>query len=152
MDRRVIRFESDPALDHMEIVVRAPVRDEAAEELLMQLSGAQADTVTVFDGYGTVRTLAAKEIVSAAMEGKLVRVVTENDSWYTRRTLQSMESALEGGRFLRISRNELVNLDKVLRYDFTIAGALRLELAGGRETWASRRCIPDIRKRLKGGK
>lgn len=152
MDRRVIRFESDPALDHMEIVVRAPVRDEAAEELLMQLSGAQADTVTVFDGYGTVRTLAAKEIVSAAMEGKLVRVVTENDSWYTRRTLQSMESALEGGRFLRISRNELVNLDKVLRYDFTIAGTLRLELAGGRETWASRRCIPDIRKRLKGGK
>ena len=152
MDRRVIRFESDPALDHMEIVVRAPVRDEAAEELLMQLSGAQTDTVTVFDGYGTVRTLAAKEIVSAAMEGKLVRVVTENDSWYTRRTLQSMESALEGGRFLRISRNELVNLDKVLRYDFTIAGTLRLELAGGRETWASRRCIPDIRKRLKGGK
>ena len=152
MDRRVIRFESDPALDHMEIVVRAPVRDEAAEELLMQLSGAQTDTVTVFDGYGTVRTLAAEEIVSAAMEGKLVRVVTEKDSWYTRRTLQSMESALEGGRFVRISRNELVNLDKVLRYDFTIAGTLRLELAGGRETWASRRCIPDIRKRLREGK
>ena len=45
---------------------------------------------------------------------------------------------------------EIVNLDKVLRYDFTLAGTLRLELTGGIETWASRRCIPVIRKRLQG--
>jgi ribose/xylose/arabinose/galactoside ABC-type transport system permease subunit len=33
---------------------------------------------------------------------------------------------------------------------FTISGTLRLELEGGMETWASRRCIPEIRRRLKG--
>ncbi len=32
----------------------------------------------------------------------------------------------------------------------TISGTLRLELEGGMETWASRRCIPEIRRRLKG--
>ncbi|MBQ9923801.1 MAG: LytTR family transcriptional regulator DNA-binding domain-containing protein [Clostridia bacterium] len=120
-------------------------------ELLNQLAGPEAEAVVVFDGYGNVQTLNASEIVSASMEGKLVHVVTETGSWYTRRTLQSMETVLEGGRFVRISRYELVNLDKVQRYDFTIAGKLRLELVGGMETWASRRCIPDIRKRLKGG-
>ena len=80
----------------------------------------------------------------------MVHVVTSNGSWYTRRTLQSLESDLAGRRFVRISRHELVNLDKVVRYDFTIAGSLRLELVGGMETWASRRCIPDIRRRLQG--
>ncbi len=151
MLRRDIRFESDPSLDHVEIVVRAPVQDEEMSELLEQLSGAQTNAVTVFDGFGNVQPLPASEIVSAAVEGRLVHVVTETGSWYTRRTLQSMETALEGGRFVRISRYELVNLDKVQRYDFTITGTLRLELVGGMETWASRRCIPDIRKRLKGG-
>ena len=57
---------------------------------------------------------------------------------------------LDKKHFLRISRFEIVNLNKVLRYDFTLAGTLRLELAGGIETWASRRCIPAIRKRLLG--
>ncbi len=151
MPWRDIRFESDPSLDHMEIVVRASSQDEEVMELLNQLAGPEAEAVVVFDGYGNVQTLNASEIVSASMEGKLVHVVTETGSWYTRRTLQSMETVLEGSRFVRISRYELVNLDKVQRYDFTIAGKLRLELVGGMETWASRRCIPDIRKRLKGG-
>ena len=151
MLRRNIRFESDPSLDHLEIVVRGPAQNEEVTELLQELSGSTPDAVTVFDGYGNVQTLNATDIVSASMEGKLVHVVTENDSWYTRRTLQSLETILEGGRFVRISRYELVNLDKVVRFDFTIAGTLRLELVGGMETWASRRCIPDIRKRLKGG-
>ncbi len=151
MNRRDIRFESDPSLDHLEIIVRAPVQSEEVLELMDQLSSAQPDAITVFDGYGNIQALAAADIVSVATEGKLVHVITEKGSWYTRRTLQSMENALEGSRFVRISRYELVNLDKVQRYDFTIAGTLRLELVGGMETWASRRCIPDIRKRLKGG-
>ena len=49
-----------------------------------------------------------------------------------------------------IKKFQIVNLAKVRRYDFTVAGTLRLELAGGMETWASRRCIPEIRRRLKG--
>ena len=79
-----------------------------------------------------------------------MRIITGDGSWYTRQTLQSLENMLDKNHFLRISRFEIVNLNKVLRYDFTLAGTLRLELAGGIETWASRRCIPAIRKRLLG--
>ncbi len=150
--KRIVRFESDPSLSHVDILVRAPVQDEEVSRLLEQLAGPAPNTVTVFDGLGNIRALSPEDIVSASMEGKLIHVVTEDGSWYTRRTLQSMESALEGAQFVRISRYELVNLNKVLRYDFTIAGTLRLELVGGMETWASRRCISDIRKRLKGRK
>ena len=131
------------------MLVRAPAEDGEVAALL-ELLGAPPDTVTVFDGSGLIRALAADQIVSASVDGKLVNIVTEDGSWYTRRTLQSLEDALDARRFLRVSRYEIVNLTKVQRYDFTVAGTLRLELAGGMETWASRRCIPEIRRRLKG--
>lgn len=145
-----VRFEPDPTLTHIDVVVRAPERDAEVEALLDRLSDRPPDTLAVFDGGGSLRALPAGEIILASVDGKLVNIVTEDGSWYTRRTLQSLEEELDERRFLRISRYELVNLDKVLRYDFTLAGTLRLELQGGMETWASRRCIPAIRRRLLG--
>ena len=149
MKERSVRFELDPSLGGIEVLIRAPAED-AETAALLELLGAPPDTVTVFDGSGLIRALAADQIVSASVDGKLVNIVTEDGSWYTRRTLQSLEDALDARRFLRVSRYEIVNLAKVRRYDFTVAGTLRLELAGGMETWASRRCIPEIRRRLKG--
>ena len=148
MKQRSVRFEADLSLDHVEVVIRAPAQDEEVTALLEQLDSQAVNTVTAFDGFGRMRTISPGAIISASVDGKLVHIVTADGSWFTRRTLQSLENSLDSQRFVRVSRYELVNLDKVLRYDFTIAGTLRLELAGGTETWASRRCIPDIRKRL----
>ena len=150
MAKITIRFEPDPALDHIDVLIRAREQDAEVTALMERLSGQTPDTITVFDGLGNFRTLSQESILSAFAERKLVTIVTEDGSWYTRRTLQNLEETLDKSRFLRVSRHEIVNLDKVLRYDFTITGTLRLELAGGLETWASRRCIPAIRKRLLG--
>ena len=150
MDKLSVRFERDPSLDHIDVVVRAPEQDAAVTELMDKLSGNPPDTLTVFDCYGNIRSLRAEDIILASVDGKLVNVVTADGSWYTRRTLQSLEEELDPRRFVRISRYELVNIGKVVRFDFTIGGTLRLELMGGMETWASRRCIPAIRRRLTG--
>ena len=150
MREKKVRLELDPALEGIEVLIRAPEEDGEVSALLELLGVQPPDTITVFDANGLIRTLPADQIVSASVDGKLVNIVTEDGSWYTRRTLQSLEDALDERRFLRVSRYEIVNLAKVRRYDFTVAGTLRLELAGGMETWASRRCIPEIRRRLKG--
>lgn len=150
MKKYIVRFERDPSLRQIEVVFRAPEQDAAVTELMSRLSGGPPDTLTVFDGYGGVRTVTPEEIILASVEGKLVNIVTADGSWFTRQTLQSLEAALDKRRFMRISRYELVNLDQVLRYDFTVAGTLRIELTGGMETWASRRCIPQIRRKLTG--
>lgn len=150
MKKIKLRFEADPSLAHIEVLFRAASQDEEVTALMEQLAGHPPDLLTVFDGYGNIRTLPEREVVLASVDGKLVNIVTENGSWYTRRSLQSLEEALDQRWFIRVSRYELVNLEKVRRYDFTLAGTLRLELAGGLETWASRRCIPLIRKRLMG--
>ena len=150
MKRITLRFEPDPKLDHIDVVIRAASRDEEVAALMARLSEPPSGSFTVFDGLGSLRTLSPESIILASVEGKLVHIITGDGSWYTRQTLQSLEDMLDRKHFLRISRFEIVNLNKVLRYDFTLAGTLRLELAGGLETWASRRCIPAIRKRLLG--
>lgn len=150
MTKITVSFEPDSSLDHIDVVIRAREQDAEVTALMERLSGQPPDTITVFDGYGNFRTLSQESILSASAEGKLVNIITENGSWYTRRTLQNLEETLDKTRFLRVSRHEIVNLDKVVRYDFTLAGTLRLVLVGGVETWASRRSIPAIRKRLLG--
>ena len=150
MKKYNIRFERDPSLSEIDIVIRAPEKDDTVTALMEKLSVLPPDTLTVFHGNGNVRSIRPEEIILASVEGKLLNLVTANGSWFTRQTLQSLEAALDKQRFVRISRYELANLDHVVRYDFTMAGTLRIELSGGMETWASRRCIPAIRRRLSG--
>ena len=145
-----ISFERDTALEEIEVLIRASERSEEVERLMVRLSGCPPDTLTVTDADGALRRIPEHEIVSVSVTGKQAQIVTEEGSFTARQSLQSIESALDAQRFVRISRYELVNLDKVLKYDFTLGGTLRLELAGGMETWASRRCIPAIRARLNG--
>ena len=145
-----VRFEPDPSLDHIDVLIRAPEQDKAVTELMERISGHIPDKLTVFDGNGNVRKLDEKNIILASVDGKLVDLITKEGVWYTRQTLQSLEEILDKQKFVRISRYEIVNLEKVIQYDFTVAGTLRIELSGGMETWASRRCIPEIRRRLTG--
>lgn len=150
MKKLNIRFERSPSLSQIEVVIRAPEQDEAVMELMSRISGEPPDMLMAFDGYGKVCAIKTEEIISASADGRLVSLVTKDGRWFTRLTLQSLEETLDSRWFQRISRFEIINLNHVLQYDFTVAGTLRIELTGGMETWASRRCIPAIRQRLMG--
>ncbi len=150
MKKVSVRFEPDPSLNGIEVLIRAPERDDSVSELIDRISGDRSGALNVFDGYGAIRTIRTREIISVSSGGKLTSVVTADGGWFTRKTLQWLEAELDPQIFVRISRFEIINIEKVERYDFTIAGTLRIELAGGIETWASRRCIPAIRRRLTG--
>ena len=145
-----VRFEKDPSLNQIEIVLRAPEQDEYVSELLQRLSDTPSDTLTAYDKNGNLRVLEIEDIVSVSVIKKVVTILTETGVYTTRKSLQSLEMELNPLLFIRISRYELVNIQKIVRYDFTLPGTLKLELKGGAETWASRRCIPQIRQRLSG--
>lgn len=145
-----MRFERDPSLDHVDIIFRAPEQDDSVLKLMETLSNYSSDSFEIVDEKGNIRKILQDEIISVSVSGKIVKFITENGKWSTRQTLQSIEALLDEQHFIRISRYEIINLDKVLRYDFTVAGILRIELAGGIETWASRRSIPLIRRKLAG--
>ena len=145
-----IRFEQDASLDHIDVVIRAPDQDDSVTDLINRISARPPDMLTAYDENGNVRKLDQKKIVLASVNGKVVDLITDDGIWHIRQTLQNLEDNLDKQRFVRISRYEMVNVEKILKYDFTVAGTLRIELTGGMETWASRRCIPAIRRRLTG--
>ena len=145
-----IRFEQDASLDHIDVVIRAPDQDDSVTDLINRISARPPDMLTAYDENGNVRKLDQKKIVLASVNGKVVDLITDDGIWHIRQTLQNLEDNLDKQRFVRISRYEIVNVEKILKYDFTVAGTLRIELTGGMETWASRRCIPAIRRRLTG--
>ena len=146
--RITVSFEEDPAAEGIEVCIRAKERSEDIDALIASISGLSQELITVIDDSGAFVSIPPFDIVSVSVDGKVLRIVTEEGRYTVRQTLQSLESRLEPQGFVRISRYELVNLDKVIKFDFTLGGTLRLELAGGMETWASRRNIPAIRKKL----
>lgn len=150
MKRINVRFERDPSLAQIEVLVRASERDGTVTALIERLSGQPPDLLKVTDTGGARLELVTGDIIAATVRDKLTVLTTEHGQYTVRQSLQSMEGILLQGRFLRISRHELINMDKIERYDFTVSGTLRLELAGDMETWASRRFIPIIRRWLNG--
>ena len=145
-----VRFERDRTLEHIDVVIRADSRDAAVTRLIEQISGEPPDTLNVTNTDGTLLRLVTDDVISASVSDKLTLLLTEDGRHIVRQPLQSIEGALDGQQFLRISRHELINVDKIEQYEFSANGTLRLVLSGGIETWASRRCIPAIRARLKG--
>lgn len=73
------------------------------------------------------------------------------DVLFTASEVDGQVAALNPSMFLRVSRYDIVNLQKVERFDFSVTGTLRIELADGQETWASRRFVPAVKERLKKG-
>ncbi len=145
-----IRFQRDPKLEETDVLIRAPERDGEVEALIRRISGEPPEGLTVTGKDGALVRLMPEKILLISMNGNLARLVTETETYTLRQTLQSIEQTLADRDFLRISRSELINMNKIEKYDFTVKGELRLELTGGIETWAARRCIPAIRARLYG--
>lgn len=148
MKKLHIRFEQDKTLDHIDVVIRASEKDADIDDLIAQLSQNEPKKLTVLDRSECPCVISEDDVISVTSDGKQVCVMTTKGFYTARQTLQNVENLLNSRLFLRISRFEIVNLAKIVKYDFTIGGTLRIEFEGGMETWASRRYIPLIREKL----
>ena len=62
--------------------------------------------------------------------------------------LYEAERRLEGGAFARISNAELINLDRVRAFDLRLTGTIVVRFADGSITYAARRYVTALKKRL----
>lgn len=147
--RRVnVRLCIDEEREDIDVLLTAPARDEQIDDLITRIEDPLAGTLVVLDAQGTWIPLAEDLIVSISADNKRLQVRTEDGSYWLRTSLQRVEGMLNPVSFLRISRYEIINLRMVRSFDFTVAGTLRIDMADGSETWASRRYISTIKSRL----
>lgn len=149
MKRIKMRFRQDKSLDYIDILICADAKDDDIETLVRRIKPDTSQQFTVLDEYDRSCVLSEDEIHYITSDAKNVRIITGQNEYRARQSMQNMEKLLSDS-FLRISRFEIINLKKVIQYDFTIGGTLRIEFENGYETWASRRYIPLIRERLSG--
>ena len=147
-DKIKVTFTEDPEACGIEVNIRANKRSKEIDALIKHISAAPQESLMVKDKSGSVVSLLPADIITVSVNDKYLRIITEKDQFSVRQTLRKFEGNLDKGKFVRISRYELVNVDKIIDLDFTLVGTLRVELAGGMETWASRRSIPIIKARL----
>ncbi len=145
-----ISFEQDAALTDIDVIVRSGELDDEVNSVIGRIKGEEEQSIQVTGKDNVIDVIPVSDIILLSVNDKQVSIITENNRFIARQPLNSIESILDPKRFVRISRYEIVNLTKVMRYDFTLGGTLRIELRGGMETWASRRCIPAVRRKLSG--
>ncbi len=101
---------------------------------------------------GKAVPLKPERLVRCFTEGGRVFAATERETYLLHLRLYELERQLSSRRFLRISNSELVNLEMVQSFDLSMAGTIRVFLAGGQQTYVSRRYVKRIKQVLKGGK
>jgi DNA-binding LytR/AlgR family response regulator len=144
-----IRFEEDKDRTDIDVVFTASEEDDQLRTLMSRVCDPLAGTLTVYDRSSSILKIAESDIVSISTRDKRLEVRTDDNAYELRMPLYEVMKVLHPGIFMQISRYEVVNLNKVKRFDFSISGQLQIEMKNGMSTWASRRFIPEIKNRLK---
>ena len=149
-DRMKVCVEIDPSCDTPEVIIKTSKQTELVEELLSAINNCvenETQRITVYDGSIT-RIISQNEIIRVYTEMRKLKVCTDKGVFENRCTLQDMEKLLESDRFLRISRFEIINMEKVAGFDISVSGTIKVLFEDGTFTWVTRRFVRDIEKRL----
>jgi DNA-binding LytR/AlgR family response regulator len=116
--------------DHMTEELNDLVRRLSGQTPQM-LAGFREDTLEILNPAEVLRIYAAS--------GK-VYAVTERGEYALRQRLYELEERLAGGRFVRSSNSEILNLGKVRSFDLSFAGTICVTLADGSHGL----CLPPL--------
>ncbi|MBQ6067819.1 MAG: LytTR family transcriptional regulator [Clostridia bacterium] len=145
-----VSFSENKSLDGIEITVCAPEKNAQVEEILARFSEKDAFLDLPTEG-GRIFRVRRDGIIRIYSQNRSNYVSVADETIRTTASVSDLAAQLNEGGFLRISRFEIINLEKVVRFDFSIAGQLKIKLEQDQTVYASRRYIPVIRDYLKGG-
>ncbi len=149
MKRVNISFKQEINKRDIDVIFRASAEDAQVRSLMDRISDPLAGSLTVYDADGSAVTIPEMSVISISTGDKKLNVVTDRGIFEVRMPLYEVIDLLHPDAFIQISRYEIINLNKVRKFDFSISGTLQIEMTGGIRTWASRRHISEIKKRLK---
>lgn len=141
-----VDFYQDKSLDEPRVVIQAPSRDQEVEELLEFISNF---TPAPISGYseGMMTRLGKHSIIRFYSKDKRVYADTTHGSFLIKSPLYVLENDLPSN-FVRISNSEIVNADKIIKLDLSLAGTIRIYMEGDIESRVSRRFVSKVKEAL----
>ncbi len=145
-----VRFREDSTLNKIEVLISAPEKNAQVEDLLAHFSGKEKYLDLPTEG-GRIFRVRTDSIIRIYSQNRSNYVCVSDETIRTTASVNELSQKLDAGGFLRISRFEIINLEKAVHFDFSIAGQLKIRLEEDQTVYASRRYISVIRNYLKGG-
>ena len=79
---------------------------------------------------------------------KLMVQTAAGETYEARSTLKDLEMALDEERFVKISRFEVINMERVAGFDVSVSGTIRVTFEDGMTSWVARRYVRAIEQKL----
>ncbi len=145
-----IEIQIDPECHDPVILIRTDRKTQQVEDIVHAIESCTDSGYPLVAGYRDNETelLSQRDIIRVYAEARKVRICTGEGVYDSRRTLAWMETVLNSDRFVRISRFEIVNIRKIARFDFSMAGTVHIVFDDGSVTWAARRYVRAIQQML----
>ena len=145
-----IDIQIDPSCAEPKVIIRAERMTPEIDNIVHAIESATNNAYPIVTAYSgdTMVLLSQREIIRVYLENRKLIAWTDRGGFVARGTLAEMEAVLDRGRFLRISRSELINLYRVSSFDFSLSGTIQVRFDDGSVSWVARRYVRAIQKTL----
>ena len=133
------------------ITIRTKEKSKLVEDIIEaveNISGTDFPSVPGLTGE-KVEFISQRDIVRVYTSGRKLIIQTDNNSFFSTKTLSKIEEVLNKDRFIRISQSEIVNMRKVKQFEMKLVGTIGLEFENGEKTWVSRSSVKTVKAFLK---
>ena len=131
------------------IEIGCHIRDELVDEIVRFIRSREG----ILKGIKEDRqySLALPDILYIEAVDEKTFIYLENDCYESGRRLYEFEEVLSSRNFARISKSVVVNLMKITSIKPSLNGRFSCVLTNGEQVIISRKYVPDIREKLRGG-
>lgn len=127
------------------VVIYAKEEGAMVERICAFLDTVGVDLIGYRDG--TAERLSLGDIDCFTTEGGEVYAVTDHGRMQMRCRLYELEDMVGGG-FVRINQSCIVNVERIVRFDASISGALLVIMKTGYRDYVSRRQLKNVKERM----
>lgn len=145
-----IEIRIDPQCREPVILIRTDQKTQLVESIVHAIETCTDSGYPLIAGYlgNGMELLSQRDIIRVYVEARKVRICTGKGIYESRKTLAWLEALLNKDRFVRISRFEIVNIRKIARFDFSVAGTVHIVFDDGSVTWVARRYVRTIQQAI----
>ena len=141
-----VKYEEDKTIHGVEVKIRAPMLDDEVLEIIASLKAKDKKIIGIKDNSSTILEL--RDIYYFDSVDKKTFIYCENDVYETSLKLYELEESLAAFGFVRTSKQQVLNLDKVESIQPESSSRLRLKLENGEIVVVSRQYAPIIKAKL----